>query len=94
MTKRKPPNVLGHLNGEQRQALGKFQKDFKTALPHMQQLANTAKALHEHMISAPVHRIVDLPKPEDAAEESQEWTVGHAQVNYVDHIETEGTQDK
>lgn len=95
MTQRKPrrPSNLHLLDGEQKQALGKYQKDFQTALPHMQQLAKTAQALHEHMIHAPVHRIVDLPKPEDAPEQ-QAWSVGHAQVNYVDHIKTEGAEEK
>jgi hypothetical protein len=38
-------------------------------------------------------RVVDTPKP-DEAEEPKMWSVGHAKVNYVDHIEHEGIQDK
>ena len=81
------------LNAEQRAALRKFQQDFQTAMPQLQHLAQTAKAVHQSMIDAPFWRIVDTPKP-DEAEQPEMWTVGHAKVNYVDHIETEGTQDK
>jgi hypothetical protein len=93
MTKRKPKggNNLHLLSGEQRAALDKFQKDFQTAMPHMAAMAQTAKQLHHSMINAPVWRIVDTPKP-DEVEDPQMWSVGHAKVNYVDHIKHEGTQ--
>lgn len=91
MTKRK--NNLHLLSGEQQKALGQFQKDFKQALPHMAAMANTAKKLHQAMIDAPFWRVVDTPKP-DEAPEPEMWSVGHAQVNYVDHIKTEGTQQQ
>jgi hypothetical protein len=95
MSNRKPrrPSNLHLLDGEQRQALGKFQKDFQTAMPHMAQLAQAAKRLHQSMIDAPLWRVIDTPKPDDAPE-PEVWSVGHAQVNYVDHIKHEGTQDK
>lgn len=81
------------LTGEQKSALGKFQKDFQTALPHMQQMARTAQELHRNMIDAKVWKIQDVPKPPEAPEQ-QLWSVGHAQVNYVDHIEVKGAEDK
>lgn len=99
MTQRKPKraNNLHLLSGDQQQALGKFQKDLKTAMPHMVEMATAAKRLHQGMLDAPFWRVMDGPRP-DEAEEPQEWTVGHAQVNYVDHIKTtmdnEGTQEK
>lgn len=95
MTQRKPkrPNNLHLLSGEQQQALGKFQKDLQTAMPHMIDMAKTAKRLHQNMLDAPVWRVVETPKP-DEVEEPQMWSVGHAKVNYVDHIEHEGTQEK
>lgn len=89
----KKPNNLHLLSGEQLAALGKFQKDLKTTMPHMQAMAQAAKRVHQAMIDAPVWRVVETPKPEDLAE-PEPWTVGHAKINYVDHIETEGTQDK
>jgi hypothetical protein len=89
----KKPNNIHLLSGEQQAALGKFQKDFKTAMPHMVAMAQAAKRLHQAMVDAPMWRIVDTPKP-DEVEEPQMWSVGHAKVNYVDHIEHEGTQDK
>jgi hypothetical protein len=85
------PNNIGKLNNEQRAALAKFQKDLKTAMPHIAEMGQTAKRLHQNMIDAPFWRVVETPKP-DEVEELKPWTVGHAKVNYVDHIETEGTQ--
>jgi hypothetical protein len=93
MTQRKRPNHIGSLSGEQQQTLGKFQKDLKTAMPHMVAMAQAAKRLNQAMIDAPMWRVVDTPKP-DEIEEPQMWSVGHAKVNYVEHIEHEGTQDK
>lgn len=91
MTKRR--NNLHMLSGQQQQELGKFQKDLKTAMPHMMALAEAGKRLHQAMIDAPVWRVVETPKPE-AVEEPEMWSVGHAKVNYVDHIKTEGTQEQ
>lgn len=89
MTKRR--NNLHLLSDEQRAALRKFQTDYQKVAPRMAHLGQTAKQLHQAMIDAPVWRIVDTPKP-DEVEEPKMWTVGHAKVNYVDHIKTEGTQ--
>lgn len=93
MTQRKPrrPSNLHLLDGEQKQALGKFQDDLKTALPRMQDMARTAQKLHRSMVDAPVWRVLDTPKP-DEIEAPEMWSVGHAQVNYVEHIEHEGTK--
>jgi hypothetical protein len=92
--KRKRSSNLHLLDGEQHQALGRFQKDLKTALPHMQQMAQDAKRMHQAMIDAPVWRVMDNPRPEDAQKEPELWSVGHAKINYVDNIKTEGTQEK
>lgn len=89
MTKRK--NNIHLLSDEQRAAFGTYQKDLKKALPHMQAAAETAKMLRDNMINAKFWRIVDTPKPEDI-EDAAAWSVGHAQVNYVEHIKTEGAQ--
>jgi hypothetical protein len=82
---------------EQREALGKYQKDFQAALPHITELARSAKAMHQAIVDAPLWRVVENPKPEAAQDKPELWSVGHAKVNYVDHIKTtndEGTQEK
>lgn len=94
MTKKSGGNNLHLLDNEQQAALRKYAKDFHTALPHMQNFAQHAQRLHQEMIKSPFWRVAETPKPDGVQEDSQEWSVGHAQVNYVDHIETEGTQSK
>lgn len=95
MTKRvQRQNNLHLLDDEQKQALGKFQKDFQTAMPAMQELARNAKAIHQAMIDAPMWNIMETPKPDTVTEQPEMWSVGHAKVNYVDHIKTEGTQEQ
>lgn len=83
---------------EQREALDKYQRDFKTALPHIAELAGAAKNMHQALIDAPMWSVNPNLKPEGAQDDPPElWTVGHAKVNYVDHIEVtniEGTQGK
>lgn len=100
MTTKKPrrSNNLHLLDGQQRQALGQFAKDAQKVLPHMQAAAEAAKTLHRAMIDTPIWRIADGEKPDamDPDTQPKQWTVGHAEVNYVDHIETksEGAQQK
>lgn len=93
MTKR--DNNINKLDGDQRRTLGKFQKDFNQAMPHIIGLAQTAQRIHQDMVNAPNWRIADTPKPDEISEPKM-WSVGHAKVNYVDHIDTvsEGTQGK
>lgn len=94
MTKKRGGNNLHMLDGQQRGALGQYAKDFQTALPHMQAFAKTAQRLHKEMVDAPVWRVVESPKPGEQQQEPEMWSVGHAKINYVDHIEHEGAQDK
>jgi septal ring factor EnvC (AmiA/AmiB activator) len=93
--KAKRRNNLHLLDDEQRAALNKFQRDYQRAAPKMAELARTAQTLHKAMLDAPTWQIAENPRPEEASEPSL-FTVGHAKVNYVDHIETrsEGTQDR
>lgn len=90
-------NKIG-VTPEQREALGKYQKDFMAAAPHIAELATAAKQMHQAIVDAPLWRVVENPKPDAAQDKPPElWSVGHAKVNYVDHIKTtndEGTQDK
>jgi hypothetical protein len=85
-------------NAEQRAAILKYQKDFAKAAPAIVELARDAKGYYDTFMGAPNWAIRDNPKPDEPQEDKPElWTVGHAQVNYVDHIKTtndEGAQDK
>lgn len=82
---------------EQREALGKYQRDFKAAMPHITELATAAKGMHDALLGAPLWRVTEAPKPEGLQPKPELWSVGHAEVNYVEHIKTtndEGTQQK
>lgn len=81
------------LSGEQFEALKKFQKDFQTVAPQMQSAATAAKTLFDSMIEAPVWRIAETPRPQDVPQQPEMWSVGHAKVNYVDHIDREGQDE-
>lgn len=83
-------NNLRKLTAEQRAALAKFAGDFQKAMPHMAAAAKTAQKVHQSMLDAPTWSLVENSKPTTPAEDPQMWTVGHAQVNYVDHIDTIG----
>lgn len=90
----KKRNNIGALSDEQRAALGKYAADLQRAKGPMMELAQTAKALHQAMIDAPVWHIMETPKQQDISQ-PELWTVGHAKVNYVEHItttESEGAQ--
>lgn len=89
----KKRNNIRQLDGNQRAALGKFQKDINKAMPHMVAMAENAKTLRQAMVDAPFWRIIETPKP-DEVEPPEPWTVGHAQVNYVKHIKHEGAQQQ
>ena len=93
MRKQHRMNNIHMLDAEQKAALARFQQDFNKALPHITAVGAAAKRLHQEMVSAPYWQIADTQKPDDAPEQ-QMWSVGHAKVNYVDHIEHEGTQDE
>jgi hypothetical protein len=85
------------VTAEQREALDKYQRDFNKAMPHIAELASAAKNMHQAMLDAPVWSVNAAPTPEAPQPGSEMWSVGHAKVNYVDHIKTandEGTQDK
>jgi hypothetical protein len=85
------------VTAEQREALDKYQRDFNRALPHITELATAAKNMHQAMVDAPVWSVNQVPRPEEQQGKPELWSVGHAKVNYVDHIKTandEGTQDK
>lgn len=74
---------------EQQDALTQWQKDFQNALPSIQQAAGLAQRIFQEVIDAPTWQIVDGRQPEDFSP-PEPWTVGHAKVNHVDHIEIKG----
>lgn len=86
----KQHNNTGELTDEQRAALRKFQRDLKTAKPVLSRTAQVAQDLHQAMVDAPVWRVTESPPPQQVSPPTQPelWTVGHAKVNYVDHIDT------
>jgi hypothetical protein len=85
--KRKIKNpVTVYLNTEQQAALTQFQKDFQKALPLMVETAGVAQRIFQEVMDAPQWKIVETDKPNDVPK-PQMWTVGHAKVNHVDHIE-------
>jgi Holliday junction resolvase len=75
-----------YLNAEQQAALTKFQQDFRAAAPMMVETANVAQRIFQEVLDAPQWKIADTDRPNDAPKQ-QMWTVGHAKVNYVDHID-------
>lgn len=75
------------LSFEQRQALAKWQKDFKHVLPSIMQAAAIEQRLFQEMLDAPTWQIAETERPEHIQEDPKPWTVGHAQVNEVDKID-------
>lgn len=88
-------NHIDELSDEQRAAVAKFRKDVRKALPHIATIGNVAKGVYQEFIDAPGWHLGQAPKPcgfEDPP--SEQWSVGHAKVNYVDHIETSQDGDQ
>jgi hypothetical protein len=80
---------IDELSDEQRAAVAKFRKDVEKVLPHMKTMGQVAKQVYQEFINAPTWHLAEAPKPpgfEDPP--SQQWSVGHAKINYVDHIKT------
>jgi hypothetical protein len=77
-----------YLNDEQKAAVLKFQKDFQKVLPRIQESQMVARRIFQEMVDAPTWQIAETERPEHMPEpDEQVWTVGHAQVNEVDHID-------
>jgi hypothetical protein len=77
---------------DQQAALTKWQKDFRTVWPQMQKTGVLAQRIFKEMVDAPQWQIAETERPEGVSE-PQMWTVGHAKVNYVDHIDTRGDSE-
>lgn len=82
------------LSMEQRIALQQWQQDMQKMWPEIQKAGVMAQRLFQEMIDAPQWQIAETERPEWHAAENAEcvgphqlWTVGHAKVNYVDHID-------
>jgi hypothetical protein len=99
---RKKPPVKGkrrgagqhhvHLTQDQQDALTQFQKDFRKAYPAIVETTAVAQKLFQELIDQPEWRIAEAEMPPGVAKPDTEkvWSVGHAKVNYVDHIERKG----
>lgn len=81
-----------YLNDEQKAAILKFQRDFKQVLPRIRESQMVAQRIFQEMLDAPTWQIAETERPEHMPEppEQQAWTVGHAKVNEVDHIDIGG----
>lgn len=86
---------IDDLSMEQRKALAKVQRDLQAAMPKMVEAGRTAQRMFEDLKNAQNWQISETPRPEQVSE-PKPWTVGHAQVNYVDKIDlrTEGTEQE
>lgn len=86
---------IDDLSMEQRKALAKVQRDMQAAMPKMIEMGRAAQRTFEELTTAPTWHISETPRPEKVSEPKL-WTVGHAQVNYVDKIDlrSEGTDQE
>jgi len=83
------------LTPEQRAAVAKFKKDVKKVLPHIRTMGQVAKQVHQEFINAPTWYLAEAPKPYGFQEPPpQQWSVGHAKINYVDHVKTHQDGDQ
>jgi hypothetical protein len=79
------------LTTEQERAFAQWQRDFQKAYPLMLETQSVAKRLWQELLDAPGWRIAESEDPQHLRSEQPEmWTVGHAKVNYVDHIDVKG----
>jgi hypothetical protein len=84
------------MSAEQLDALAQWQKDFQKAYPLIMQTQAVAQRLWQDLLDAPTHRVAVSDVPErlkEQVEQSEIWSVGHAQVNYVDHIDIKGDSE-
>jgi hypothetical protein len=88
-------NQIDELSDEQRAAVTKFKKDVTKVLPHIATIGHVAKGVHQQFIDAPGWHLAEAPKPAGFSEPGPEqWSVGHAEINYVDHIKTSQDGDQ
>lgn len=88
-------NHIDELSDEQRAAVAKFRKDVTKAAPHIATIGHVAKGVYQEFIDAPGWHLAEAPKPAGFCDPPPEqWSVGHAQVNYVDHIKTSQDLDQ
>ena len=82
-------NINDKLTPGQRAGRDKFVKDLRKSIPDLMKMGRSARKEYEDFINAPAWHLTDAPRGAGFEEPwSQHWTVGHAQVNYVDHIDT------
>lgn len=80
------PKQRAPMTGEQNEALQKWVRDFQTIAPEIVKAAVVEQRLFQEMLDASTWQIAETERPEHIAE-PKPWTVGHAQVNEVDHID-------
>jgi hypothetical protein len=83
---------LSKLTPEQQAAFIQFAKDCRAAAPHVEEMKRAAQQMFVEMVRAPQWR---LQQADGEQPEQQElWRQGAPEVNFVDHIETEGFSDQ
>jgi hypothetical protein len=87
MSRKRKPHKVVHMTPEQFAALKQYQKDMKQARPLMQETSQVARRIWEETKNAKTLRVAETAMPDgQEPPEMKPWTVGHAQVNYVDKI--------
>ena len=82
--------IRGDLSPEQQRALAEWQRTFQKAHPLMLETQSVARRLWQEVINATEWKIAESHVPEhmkEQVEQPEQWSVGHAKVNYVDHID-------
>jgi hypothetical protein len=73
---------------EQEHALVQWQKDYQKAAPLIAETQAVAQRVWQELLAADEWQIAQSVPPEHMRPQQPEtWTVGHAKVNYVDHID-------
>lgn len=90
--------VRGDLSEPQQHALLEWQKTYQKAHPLILETQSVAKRLWQELLSADEWRISETVVPEHRKEDiealpDERWSVGHAKVNFVDHIDVQGDGD-
>jgi hypothetical protein len=83
-----------NLSIEQQRAVAQYQRDYQKVHPLIMEAQAAAQRIWQELLNAPQWRIAESVPPQYIKDQlkPEHWTVGHAQVNYVDHIEREGDE--
>ena len=81
-------NPDARLTTEQERALAQWQRDYQKAAPLIVETQAVAQRIWQELLNADEWRIAESVPPEHLKPKQPElWSVGHAKVNIVDHID-------